>query len=69
MKKTIFIALVTLISQATVQAQTSWKSDKAHSKLTFSVVHLGISDVEGLFRNFDATITATKADFSDGVLN
>lgn len=67
MKKTIFIALVTLISQATVQAQTSWKSDKAHSKLTFSVVHLGISDVEGLFRNFDATITATKADFSDGV--
>ncbi len=67
MKKTIFIALIALISQVAVQAQTTWKSDKAHSKLTFSVVHLGISDVEGLFKDFDATITATKADFSDGV--
>lgn len=67
MKKTILVALVALFSQVSVQAQAVWKSDKAHSKLTFSVVHLGISDVEGLFRDFDATITASKADFSDGV--
>ncbi len=67
MKKTILVALVALFSQVSLQAQSVWKSDKAHSKLTFSVVHLGISDVEGLFRDFDATITASKADFSDGV--
>lgn len=67
MKKTVLIALVALFSQIAVQAQTTWKSDKAHSKLTFSVVHLGISDVQGLFKEFDVTISASKADFSDGV--
>lgn len=67
MKKTILVALLALASHFSIQAQTVWKSDKAHSKLTFSVVHLGISDVEGLFRDFDATISASKADFSDGV--
>ncbi|MFA5244451.1 MAG: YceI family protein [Pedobacter sp.] len=67
MKKTVLIALVALFSQIAVQAQTTWKSDKAHSKLTFSVVHLGISDVQGLFKDFDVTISASKADFSDGV--
>jgi polyisoprenoid-binding protein YceI len=67
MKKTIVIALVAILSQVSVYAQTTWNSDKAHSKLNFSVVHLGISDVEGLFKNFDASIKATKADFSDGV--
>jgi len=67
MKKTIVIALVAILSQVSVYAQTTWNSDKAHSKLNFSVVHLGISDVEGLFKNFDATIKASKPDFSDGV--
>jgi len=67
MKKTILIALVAILSQVSVYAQTTWNSDKAHSKLNFSVVHLGISDVEGLFKNFDASIKASKADFSDGV--
>jgi len=67
MKKTVLIALVALFSQIAVQAQTIWKSDKAHSKLTFTVVHLGISDVQGLFQDFDVTISTSKADFSDGV--
>lgn len=67
MKKTILIALVAFLCQTTLQAQTIWKSDKAHSKLNFSIVHLGISDIEGLFRDFDVTISASKTDFSDGV--
>ena len=37
------------------------------AKLTFSITHLGISDVAGLFKTFDVTITTTKADFSDAV--
>ncbi|MDB5252203.1 MAG: YceI family protein [Flaviaesturariibacter sp.] len=43
----------------------SWKSDKAHSRLGFSVTHLGISDISGEFRNFDVTVSSSKADFSD----
>ena len=46
-------------------AQTTWDVDPAHAKVTFSTVHNTISDVEGLFNKFDATVTATKEDFSD----
>ena len=47
--------------------QLQWKNDKMHSKLKFTVTHLLVSDVDGLFKNFDVTITATKPDFSDAV--
>lgn len=65
MKKIIFIALVAVFSQVSAFAQTTWKSDKAHSKLTFTITHLGISDILGLFRTFDVTIKSSKPDFSD----
>lgn len=45
----------------------NWNVDNAHSKLTFTVTHLGISDVSGLFKNFDVKITSAKEDFSDAV--
>lgn len=45
-------------------AQT-WKSDKAHSHITFTITHLAVSDVDGSFKTFDATITSAKPDFSD----
>ncbi len=66
MKRTF--ALLTLIVLSTVSfAQTVWKNDKAHSKLTFTITHLGVSDVLGLFKNFDVTATSSKDDFSDAV--
>ena len=49
-------------------AQTTWKADPFHSKLGFTVTHLGIADVPGHFDTYDVTITATKADFSDAVV-
>ena len=66
MKRFFFAALVFV--NASLFAQTStWKNDKMHSKLTFTVTHLMVSDVDGLFKNFDATITTSKPDFSDAV--
>ncbi len=65
--KKITIALTALLMSAASFAQTTWKSDKMHSKLTFSITHLGVSDVAGLFNNFDVTATTNKADFSDAV--
>ena len=46
---------------------TTWKSDKAHSNLGFSITHLGISDIHGSFKNFDVNVSYSKADFSDDV--
>jgi polyisoprenoid-binding protein YceI len=66
MKKVIIILSAVLIQTAAF-AQQTWKSDHAHSKLAFSVTHMGISDVSGLFKTFDVTITTAKPDFSDAV--
>ena len=48
---------------------TTWSVDKSHSKLGFTITHLMVSDVEGSFKSYDATITATKEDFTDAVVN
>ncbi len=64
MKKAIASLVFIAITTAGF-AQTTWKNDKAHSKLSFTITHLGISDVDGLFKNFDATLTSSKEDFSD----
>jgi len=66
MKKLLSFLVVALLSTQ-VFAQSIWKVDPLHAKLTFSITHLGISDVAGLFKKFDVTITASKADFSDAV--
>ena len=66
MKKLFSLLIVAFFSTA-IFAQTTWKVDPNHSKLTFSVTHLGISDVAGLFKDFDVTVTTNKPDFSDAV--
>ena len=66
MKKISFFAIALLLSLAS-KAQ-KWTLDKAHSKLTFTVTHLMISEVDGVFKSFDASITSSKEDFSDAVL-
>ena len=47
----------------------TWTIDKPHTNVKFSVSHLVISDVEGSFKSFDGTMTSSKADFSDAVIN
>lgn len=67
MKKYFAVLLVLTISLNSF-AQNVWAVDPDHSKLGFSITHLGISTVDGLFNKFDATISSNKADFSDAVL-
>ncbi len=66
MKKAILL-FTFLISTVAVFAQ--WKVDPGHSKVSFTVTHHGISEVDGYFKKFDATMTGVKADFSDAVFN
>ncbi|MEO6151055.1 MAG: YceI family protein, partial [Mucilaginibacter sp.] len=63
MKKTIILLAAVLI-QTAVYAQT-WSLDKGHANLKFTVTHLMLSDVDGRFKDFDATITSAKPDFTD----
>jgi polyisoprenoid-binding protein YceI len=65
MKKINLLVLALLIS-ATTFAQ-KWSIDKAHANVAFTITHLGISEVDGNFKNFEGTLTSSKEDFSDAV--
>ncbi|HZX59993.1 MAG TPA: YceI family protein [Mucilaginibacter sp.] len=66
MKKITLLAAALLLSTM-VFAQTKWVVNKAHARVGFTVSHLAVSDVDGNFKKFDATLTASKPDFSDAV--
>ena len=68
MKQLFSLVLIALLGTGSF-AQTTWKSDDAHSQVSFGVTHMGISEVEGLFDDFDATIVASEEDFSDASYN
>jgi polyisoprenoid-binding protein YceI len=63
--KKILILLAAAFTYTAASAQTTWTVDKAHSNVKFTVTHLMVSDVDGIFKSYDATITAAKPDFSD----
>ncbi len=60
----LFMVIFTFASVTITTAQTKWNLDKSHSKVGFSVSHMVITDVEGNFKDFDATVTTTGEDFS-----
>lgn len=67
--KTLLLA-AWICSPLGVSAQAAtWKVDRDHSSVNFSVEHLVISEVDGSFRNFDGTIISSRPDFSDARIN
>lgn len=64
MRKLTFLLSLILLPMSAF-AQQTWVEDPAHSKLGFTVTHLGIADVPGHFEDFDVTIVASKENFSD----
>ena len=68
MKRLSLAVLALLVTSLSSFAQ-KWTVDKAHAKVGFTVTHLMLSDVEGDFKKFDASITSSKDDFSDAVFD
>ena len=68
MKKQLMLFLTAVLLSVSAIAQTTWVEDPMHSKLGFTVTHLGIADVPGYFDDYDVTITSAKPDFSDAVV-
>jgi polyisoprenoid-binding protein YceI len=63
MKKLYFI-LATLLLSGSVLAQTTWNIDKVHSKIGFSVVHMVVSETEGVFKDYTASVVSKSDDFN-----
>jgi polyisoprenoid-binding protein YceI len=68
MKKFSLLAALFILFSIAAIAQKTFTQDKYHSRVTFSATHFGISHVEGVFKNFDATLEATKDDLTDAVI-
>lgn len=67
--KKLIIAAALVLSQSALFAQTKWNVDPSHSSAKFTVTHLVISEVEGNFKKFNGTLTNTKPDFTDAVVD
>jgi polyisoprenoid-binding protein YceI len=63
MKKITVLSSLLLLTGAAF-AQTTWTIDKNHSKVGFNVTHMGISEVEGKFNEFEGTVVAKSEDFN-----
>ena len=68
MKKRAILFFSAILLSVSAIAQTTWVEDPMHSKLGFTVTHLGIADVPGYFDDYEVTIISSKADFSDAVV-
>jgi polyisoprenoid-binding protein YceI len=64
MKQFLAFTVLLVAAASTLSAQT-WKLDKSHSNVLFSVRHLVVSEVVGKFKEFDVNLSASKEDFSD----
>lgn len=67
MKKFAIFASLFLILSAFTYIGSTWTNDDPHSQLGFTVTHLGIADVSGVFNDFDVQVHSEKPDFSDAV--
>lgn len=66
-KSMLAIALLITTTAVAAVSLSIWDNDKAHSQLQFTITHLGLSDVSGMFEDFDVKIHSEKEDFSDAV--
>lgn len=64
MKRTNTLFAILFFAAGSALAQNTWSVDKAHSKIAFSVPHMAISEVEGNFKDFDATLVSKSDDFN-----
>lgn len=63
MKKLYSLSLL-LLTGSMAFAQTTWNIDKVHSKIGFSVVHMVVSETEGLFKDYTASVVSKSDDFN-----
>lgn len=69
MKRFMFFPVLLAVMSFTLNAQTSWTFDKAHTEVGFSVTHLVISEVEGNFATYEGSVTTKGDDFSNAQVN
>jgi polyisoprenoid-binding protein YceI len=64
MKKIVFLLALSMVSFSFVLFEsTDWTSDVAHSRLGFTIQHLGVADINGEFKKFEVKINTSNGEF------
>lgn len=63
MKKLNAILMMLLVA-GSAMSQATWEIDKSHSKVGFNITHMGISEVEGSFNEFEGSVVTKAEDFN-----
>ncbi|MCK5077250.1 MAG: YceI family protein [Calditrichia bacterium] len=69
MKKVSLLFICVLLVSILHAQTTKWGFDGAHSKISFSVTHMMISEVEGQFTTYEGTVLSDEKDFSDAKID
>lgn len=69
MKYITLIIIGLFVSTAIKSQTTQWDFDFAHSKITFTVTHMMVTDVVGQFNKYEGSVFSDKDDFSDVKIN
>ena len=62
--KKLNVLMAFLFVAGVASAQTTWKIDKGHSKVGFSVTHMVVAETEGKFDDFDGSLVSKTDDFN-----
>lgn len=68
MKRGIMFVGLFLAGAGTLASQTTWRVDKSHSKLMFTVRHMLVSEVPGYFKEWEMKIASSKDDWTDATV-
>ena len=69
MKKVVVaISALVMLASFIINEVANWSLDGAHSRLGFTITHMGITDVNGEFSKFDVKISTPNADFTDATI-
>jgi polyisoprenoid-binding protein YceI len=69
MKHTLKTFVLLLVLTSINFAQTEWAFDKSHSNVSFSVVHMLISETEGTFKTFDGKVITEGDSFENAQIS
>ncbi|MFN5030816.1 MAG: YceI family protein [Flavobacteriia bacterium] len=65
MKKIFFYGIAAFLTFSFILVEaSSWTSDAAHSRLGFTITHMGINDVNGEFKDFEVKLNTPNGDFT-----
>jgi polyisoprenoid-binding protein YceI len=65
MKFLVYFSAFLILSALSYNEISKWSLDTAHSRLGFTITHMGITDVHGEFSKFDVKLNCPNSDFTN----